>query len=250
MLLDLYCDGIGINWKATDKVVSHWNSLVTPDINNTFSRITGSRTGPQYMMIGIVITHLINYRIERDINKLFNAIDRLFKLPWYVPKIFNNKKAHLFLFFTDVFNRNYLDAFFEKDVTKFKNFIYYYKPTYDKAFNHFEKMFINTLYPNKPEKGEQAFKRSRNFLAKWFDEMSHQVLNGREWKRDLCGLKWIASNKKHNLNSIVQEYLIWLTTIKKFPTPRDIDNPSNWQNFVINRMRNEYGYKNFWKYVN
>lgn len=251
MLLDLYCDGIKINWHLTDRVCTHWNESITEELNKHITRIKTRPVTKNYRLLGIVLTHLINYSLERDMNRLLTAIDRLMDYSWYIPKIFKNKKANILHFFIDPWeDRNdYLDGFFEKDPMKFQSFIYYYKPTYKEAFDKFKSMFIETIYNDNPNKGNEIFSRWHNYLSRWFDEMSSQILNSRGTKRDLCDLRWIAPNKKHNLNAIVQEYLIWLTTINFRPHPKDVGNVLNWQNFVMNRMRSEYGFTNFWKYI-
>ena len=159
---------------------------------------------------------------------------------------YSRHKYSIYEIFTDkmMSTKNFELLFDIVDPKKFRQHYYYKGSRHEDLFNgKFKSTFINVFFSHNEIKGKLIFNKHKKDLSIWFDTISDYFTSSFSL-RNTCGLKLISSNG--NINSLLEEYFIFLTTQKSNPLPTDLIKEGWWSSFV-DYVRHTYGYSDFWK---
>ena len=116
----------------------------------------------------------------------------------------------------------------------------------------FKQIFIDNFYEKDREKGSKRFEQHRPNFSRFLEILIHRIEKYSEnGKRvELSGLKLTAETPQDL--PVLHFYMNWLKmeifaeTVFRFD---EMFSLQNWNNFIIENIRKERGYSNYWKIV-
>jgi hypothetical protein len=242
IFVELVENKIDINYLLAEKFCTLWDNSI---INKQFSKIKVDKENKTYIFVAAAITYAFHFKCNKSEEKLKQVIDIIMDSAGRM-QTFTYKKSNLYdiLVGKILFTKKFDSIFNVQNAIQFRLNYFYKGSNHEVLFNgKFKKLFINIFFSNNPLRGEEIFTNNKQQLSKWFDSVSAEF-DTKKPLRDTCGLKLIGKNE--NINSLLEEYFIFLTTQKSNPLPTDLIKEGWWSSFV-DHVRYTYGYSNFWK---
>lgn len=246
MIIVLSENNIQIDYDMSLKMCQFWNDTVDIQKTNEFAKIKiKDKMTKKIICTSIALTYALYFKTN-SVDKIRNAIEKILDVDNGFA-FYSQKKYSIYEIFADkmLSNKKFNLMFEIKNSIKFRMDYYYNGSKHENTFNgKFKNKFISVFFEGREEKGIEIFNDNKTRLSKWFDSMSFEFTRN-PTKRDTCGLKFISQNE--NINSLLEEYFLFLTTQKSNPLPTDLVKEGWWASFV-DHIRFNYGYSNFWKW--
>ena len=233
MMFELLINNIDLDFTNSDILIDAFNNIK----NKRFSKTQINIQNKTYLKTVIALTYQMSIE-NYSVDSLLLAIKRLNESECIHKKLLQISKINFLLFVSDIDDKSILEAYTKEDTIEFKNKIYARKSKYEESFKKFKYIFIDAYY--KKETGERNFKRSSSALSSFLDNLIDKI---KYRNLNLCGYKLTVS--KNNNLPLLKEYLMYIQDTQGKLLTIDIVDNLNWINFVNHKMRNEYGYKNF-----
>ncbi len=126
------------------------------------------------------------------------------------------------------------------------------RPENEKSLTNFKQIFIDSFYSKDQGRGKQRFDQYKPNFARFMEILINRIekysVNGK--RVELSGLKLTAETKQDA--PVLYYYMEWLKseifseTVFKFD---EMFSLHNWKAFIVNFMRKERGYSDYWKIV-
>jgi hypothetical protein len=234
-LLELLRDNVDIGYIDVDKAIRYFNSINHPRFQST--KI--DKESKTYMQAVIAINHTIHYVCGGDYYLFKEGINNLKNYGLRSNIFVFTNKWTIIDFAADYKNKGYLQTFCNNDgEVSFR--VNRRKSNYPEAMEKWKDIFIERYTDE--TKGKNDFRKFESRLTIFLDKIIDTMVFE---QRYLCGFKLTVP--ANNGAPILAEYLAYL--LDSFGSGflvNDIVEHTNWLNFVNQKMRNEYGYKNFW----
>ena len=238
-LIELLEAGIPIDYVSTDKAIKYFNSVDHP----RFQKTTIKKNSQSYLYTAISVTHCMHFICKNDYLSLKDGINNLkgFGLRSSIFVFLN--KWSLLDFVSDHKNKGYLDSFCNGDgAVAFK--VNQKVSRYPDAMQKWQEIFIEQ-YSNQ-EKGAKDFRKYESKLTTFLDALIDITIFE---NRYMSEMKLTVPTRVNGMlrAPLLKEYLVFL--LDSFGSGflvNDVVESTNWENFVQQRIRNEFGYKNFW----
>jgi hypothetical protein len=232
---------IEIDLNLAERFCTIWNE----SIDKQFAKIQINDQNKTYICAAAALVYTLHFKCNNSEEKLKQIIDIVIDSANRM-QTFTYKKGNIYdiLVGKILFNKKFDSIFNVQNAIQFRMNYFYKGSNHDVLFNgKFKKLFINIFFSNNPLRGEEIFTNNKQQLSKWFDSVSAEF-DTKKPLRDTCRLKLIGKNE--NINSLLEEYFIFLTTQKSNPLPTDLIKEGWWSSFV-DHVRYTYGYSDFWK---
>jgi hypothetical protein len=273
MLMKLFIDNKNFNnfnlIKLTKQTIGWWSGCVKSSKNK---KIKYTSHNPNLktkvgFKIYIAILYHIHYEIDFiNTERIDDAIDfytSVFKKA--ITRMFHYsyvlnlpKKVSLDVALIDYNNSGrflkclmFNDEQFSKFVNSNKR-SYQAEPENKRSLDNFKQIFIDNFYEKDREKGSKRFEQHRPNFSRFLEILIHRIEKYSEnGKRvELSGLKLTAETPQDL--PVLHFYMNWLKTEIFAETVFRFDEMfslQNWNNFIIENIRKERGYSNYWKIV-
>ena len=233
---------IDINYDLAEKLCTLWGNSIN---SKQFSKIKIYKENKTYIFVAAAFTYALHFRCNKSEEKLKQVmeiiIDSADRMQTFT---FKKRNIHDILVGKVLFNKKFDSIFNVQNAIQFRMAYFNKESKHEKTFNgRFKDLFLKIFFNYNIARGLEIFTNNKYQLSKWFDSISAEFDTTKPL-RNTCGLKLIGKNE--NINSLLEEYFIFLTTQKSNPLPTDLIKEGWWSSFV-DHVRYTYGYSDFWK---